>query len=347
MRPTATMASVASALRRWLDGLAGLQDPSTGLWWSWRGPGARAYRYEEATAWVILLAAELRAAGLDGLDGLDTTQIEAGCGALDAAIASRGGIGRAGRVYAFDTAVALAALTAWGGLDRAIACLHATLDEMRAARCAVTAGHAAGGETAETRWSEAWGAHMLWACRALTADDQRVVPDLIDALLPLQRADGAFAVHRASTAAYAHATAYAAEGLIDCGRADGVAAAKRAIAALVAGLGATDTVVAWLPDIEAPPRADNQAPRPAAAIGPARVPHDSADRRLDATAQLARLLYLADGQDRALADRLINGLIARTATDGLIPWRDGSADRNSWTTVFAARAALAALTAKH
>lgn len=228
-------------LAAWLAAPAA-RDPATGLWWSWRNAAHLGYPYAEATAWVVLVAARLRGTPAGALLAGPAAD---GARVLEDIARAAGGLGRAGRVYLFDTAVGLAALDAWGGAGAVRDGLFATVQAFCAARCAVDGGPVAGSETAATAWSEAWGSHLLWLNVALQPRGETALASGIttELLATCARPDGALRCHPASDRAYAHATAYAAAGLYAHG---GAAERDRADAAADALLLAQSQVLLWI-----------------------------------------------------------------------------------------------------
>lgn len=292
--------------------LAAQRDPETGLWWSWQGPSGDAYPYEEATAWVVLLAAALR--GRPEAAPL-VRAAEAGVEALAGCARARGGLGRAGRVYAFDTAVGMAALQAWGGAEVALGQLSAGLEAMIARREAVEGGPAQGEERAQTRWSEAWGGHMIWLAVPLLRAGRRDLAELLAEEIGARcrRDDGLLAIHGASREVYAHATAYGAEGWLALGR-------RREAVAVVRAL------------LAAPTRSGLVPARPGARGGA---------ERTDVTAQVLRIAARcqADPQDPGL-QRARRALDEAAHPRGGLRYEAGAEDRTSWSTVFALAAGL-------
>jgi hypothetical protein len=295
--------------RRWLEWLADdrARDPQTGLWWSWCNPDHPGYPYEEATAWVIRLAAQ----GADDRHALALRQAaDQGLETLLSRIERRGGLGRGGRLYAFDTAVGLAALQAVGGHDKACATLISTLCEFCDRRVAVEGGPTLGLERATSRWSNTWGAHLLWLNEPLLAAGKvdraaTLTAELLDRCL---RDDGLLRIHGASDAVYAHAAAYAAQGLMACGE---IEIAARLADTLLRAQRRDGLVPAWIDRAESPGRSD-------------------------VTAQVLWIWRRCG--DRHLAeygDRARRALTAMTAPCGGLRYEFGCDDVVTWATVFA------------
>jgi len=298
---------------RWLADDAA-RDPATGLWWAWVHPQHDSFAYEEATAWVALAAADL--VDEPGASELRTC-VEQALPRLTERVASRGGLGRGGRTYVFDTAVCLAAWQAWqgGAADPATArALLATVDAFFARRQAVDGGPCLGREGPQTRWSEAWGAHLLWLAVALArAGRQARAVELVNELLPrVLRADGLLRVHSAADQVYSHSALYGAEGLLAAGQRDIAAGVVEAV-------------------LQAPDR-DGLVP---AWLAPARGPG-----RTDATAQavmLAGTIGAAVSEERLQSAR--RALQRYTDACGGLRYATDSDDINCCATAFALRMA--------
>jgi hypothetical protein len=220
-------------------------------------------------------------------------------------------LGRGGRLYAFDTGVGLAALQAVGGHDEACATLLSTLCEFCDRRVAVEGGPPLGLERATSRWSNTWGAHLLWLNDPLLAAGQvgraeALTVELLDRCL---RDDGLLHIHGASDAVYAHAAAYAAQGLLARGDTE---LAGRAANALLRAQRRDGLVPAWIDRSESP-------------------------GRTDVTAQ-ALWLWQRCGDHSLVehAERALCALSAMTSPCGGVRYESGSNDVAAWSTVFAA-----------
>jgi hypothetical protein len=187
--------------RRWLQSPA-CRDPKSHLWRSWVASGDSGYPYEEATAWAL-------GAGVEDAAALQ---------ALTAILRARP-LARDGQTYLFDTAVALDAavtLHAAGvaGAQAFKECAWRRAEPLLKDRRAVPNGPRPGEEREDTRWSESFGAHMLWLVRPLVRlGETEQAMALIEAVWPGCRADPLPKVHAAGATVYAHAAGYAAEGL--------------------------------------------------------------------------------------------------------------------------------------
>lgn len=175
------------------------RDPASGLLLSWVAPDKSGFAYLEATAWALLAQADE----------------PAGTAALRHEITAHGGIGLLGKIYLFDTGVALQAFIERDD-DEAVAILQRTVNEMIDAQIAVQGGATLRATTQDARWSQSFGAHLLWLCRPLVAlGDRSRASQLIDLILPgCLRGESTIAVHSQTNTRYAHALAYAAEGLV-------------------------------------------------------------------------------------------------------------------------------------
>ncbi|MBM4341791.1 MAG: hypothetical protein FJ100_00235 [Deltaproteobacteria bacterium] len=297
--------AVAAALR-WIGWIVDprSRDAATGHWWSWVGEGG--YPYAEATAWVLLALAEARAAGI--AHGSALAEIgDAACEGL-ARGARQGGLGRGGRWYAFDTAVGLAAVHAWRPEHPAVNALWLQLRTMAAERRAVQGGPRLGQPAPGARWSEVWGAHLLWLAVAAhslgeVAWARSLAKDLLDpaALVPMPT--------------YCHALAYACEGLV----------ALRGEAVFDTQLGA------WWTRLR-------RAATPGGVVAHA---GEKGPVRADTTAQTARLLRTLEPQ--ADAAPWLRLLWDWTDAQGAVHYEPGSPHANAWCTAMALRAAVAAL----
>lgn len=301
---------------RWAAWLAAPEgrDPATGHWLSWRNAQKQGFSYEEATAWVVRLAALLR--GTEHGEAL-APAAAAGAERLVEAATARGGLGLRGRLYAFDTAVGLAALDTLGGHESACARLETTLTALVEERRGVEGGPRLGGESPDTRWSEAFGAHLLWANLPLLARGRHDAADaLTEALLETcATPDGTLRIHGKSERIYAHAAAYAATGLRARGDDRSARVAHGTTRLLLTSRNALGLVPAWL-DVE---------------LAPARA---------DATAQAAWLgATSGDPLLETLGAEARDALSHLTSPAGGLRYEPGSDDVNTCATAFALEAA--------
>ncbi len=297
--------------QRWIDWLAGddARDNRTGLWLSWVHPQHPGYAYEEATAWVILAAAGLRhEANAHKLVDVAEDALPL----LGRAVAERGGLGRDGRLYAFDTAVGLAAWQAWQGDRETATTLLSTLRLFCDRQQAVEGGPTLGHERASSRWSESWGGHLLWLARPLTAaGDQERAGALVEELSPVVLADdGLLRIHSASDLVYAHGALYGAEGLLAAGERE---RAAQVVTTLLAVPTEHGLVPAWPQKVDSP-------------------------GHCDATAQA---LMLAAALDATISPRRLtaarDGLARFTSAEGGLRYSSASQDVNCCATAFALR----------
>ena len=217
------------------------------------------------------------------------------------------GVGRNGFVYAFDTAVVLAGLEALDTDEDP----RWTRARARLARAPVVRPEA------PPRWSTVPGPHMLKLAVGVAARARRgwatPMRQSLTAIDVRQEADGRI-ITPPHPSTYVHAHAYATEGLL----------ALRSL-----GLeppASIDGAVAFLAALQAD---DGGLP----------AWSDGGPARADATAQAIRLFIL---HDRAgLAQPIARGLaFLDTLSDphGVVRYEPGTADRNTWCTLFAAQA---------
>lgn len=310
---TAVPRGTTREIQRWAAWLAAdeARDPRTGHWWSWRPLQASPYPYPEATAWVLLAAAELRAAGWD-------TPLQAvadsACATLLATARTDGGLGRSGRLYAFDSGVAAAAVAAWTGQAEVAGPLLQAARSLLADRRGVEGGPPLGRETAATHWSEAFGVHLLWLVLPLRQAGLQAEATELTAQLLTACAGEPLRHHRAAHRAYLHALAYGAEGL-----ATSPQAADREVGR------------AWLRHL-----ADRLGPDGVAAWS------DGGPAHLDVTAQIAWLAARLGGTEAAeVRHKALGALHSATDGQGGVAYRPASPHRNTWCTAFALRAMAA------
>ena len=282
-----------------------LRDPATGHVLSWLNPAKPGYAYPEATAWLVYVASKWRRAGYAG-PLLDAAQRYAEV--LAQTVLADGLLSRSGRAYLFDSGVALAALDAWGGFACAADRLHEECLKLIQQERAVVDGPALNETDPSTRWSDAFGAHLLWLnipllSRGDTSNTDRLTDRLLDACV---RSDGAIAIHGRTRDCYTHSCCYAIDGLMARRDQESLDAARSALDRLCAVFGG-GLAHAWLDDSSSPPR-------------------------LDASAQLKRLRpEYSLGFDT----------LASHAVGGGVPYEPGSADLNNWATAFLVEAGIA------
>lgn len=276
---------------------------------SWRSPERDGFAYPEAAAFVLHLWS---------IEGRSPKGSEYVAETLSKDIDGEGGLGKDGRTYAFDAAVALAALTAHrrrGGRG----------SEGHEARLAgfvarlLSAGRAIAREDGEQtgRWSRSFGPHLIKAAARLgetAADHRRLAAETIAVLEGLF--EGArFPIHARSRRTYLHAHAYALEGLLLSRRTDSEA--------FVRG-------VEWLARIQQPGGGIPAWHDGVTAAGPARS---------DATGQAIRLWCALDRSTFGpQIDRGVAFLERMRSADGGVLYEPGSADANTSCTVFAIQA---------
>jgi len=282
-----------------------------GCVWSWANPEHPGYAYPEAAALWLSWAAWRAGRGEPAPPPGERRRV---AGWLTAVMGAGGAIGRAGRLYLFDTCLAVHALARSlpalpdlrMALDRALDGVERFLATGRPVLpLASTAAH---------HWSDRWygqhdrgGALLLQAGRL--AGDERAVT--------LARRLRARTDDRAMEPAYTHAFLYGLEGellyreLGEPARAVDLASAAARLAALQAGDG---SLPAWTDGTGGP--------------------------RADATAQAVRV-WCRLGAD-AFADAIAHALAflaERQSRDGGIDYGPGRGDRTTWVALFADQAA--------
>jgi hypothetical protein len=286
---------------------------------SWHNPARTGYRYPEvAGLWLSLQAREASAR--------DVIRDRVACGLL-ADVHPSGGVGKEGREYAFDTAIALSGLVAYernrpGRLEpnlyrRMFEFIANTLSRRRAMRTS---------PTNPEHWSQAYGCHLLKTVRALIdygelvqADPgRRLIDQLVRDLLPLLQG-GRFVTHSGSSLTYAHAHCYAIEGLL----------CLQNRLNLDVGPIVSDAAL-WLASVQT----DDGGIRPW---------HDGVtaygEIRADATAQAVRIWTCVDPKAFARPIAQALGMLGRLqGPAGGIRYSAESNDLNTWSTIFAAQA---------
>ena len=289
---------------------------------SWWNPAHEGYAYPEAAG--LLLSA--------------LAQHVPDSGATRARVASwlwssrgpHGGIGRAGREYTFDTAIALRACVSHALVEEGAERERwlARAGELRAAILPALSEPRPFLETEVGRgdhWSLATGAHLLKGAVALRAlahargawetAERRACERLLESSIGLE-SDGRWRTHASSTRCYLHAQAYALEGL--CALVEEWPAVRALLERGVARLA--------------------RLQRPSGGI-PAWDDAESAPERADATAQAARLWWLVDPSTYAGEIARARSFLARLQTSlGGMPYETGSRDENSWCSAFALQA---------
>ena len=231
--------------------------------------------------------------------------------------AEPGGVRRGEIGYAFDTAMALR-----GVLDHSPDGGYPVEEWTRALIEAVETGRGCSPTPsleADTPWSLSFGAHQAKLAAGLLAagtvlDTAGAVELLRERTLRLQRPDGRFSIHAASSRTYLHAHCYAVEGLLMMGGAD---------EAVRAG-------VAWLARVQQPDGSYLAWHDGTAASGPART---------DATAQAVRLFRCLDPPHyQPQIESAAAFLISCVDPLGGVRYEAGSRDRTAWSTMFTAQA---------
>ncbi len=304
---TAGVVPRAEALERWLRS-GEVVEPSGGVW-SWRNEGHEGFAYPEAAALWLSWAAWRRDAGTP-----DVAAARAVVRRLLSELGEAGAVGRAGRIYLFDTCVALDALARFLGTDRTPAeVVDRTLggiDRFLEADAPVLPGRAA-----QPRWSETWGPHLSRAA-ALLLRGSRTLGRERGVELARRIRTRVAARPDAMGRTYLHALVYSAEGEL----------LTRALGEAAGPIDAVETA-----------RSLTRLQRDDGGL-PAWSDGEGAGRS-DTTAQAVRLWSAVDAprfapnRERALA------YLARCQTPhGGVLYELGGGDRNTWATIFTAQA---------
>jgi hypothetical protein len=310
----------AVALERWLrsdDVVA--TDGAVRSWWSHDGTS---FDYPEAAGlWLQGLAASTTPGDAEQLDRVASW--------LAASVAPDGSVGRGGRGYLFDAAMALSGLVAHAAVRPqcahapALAALNRFVLRSIADRAAVVPPDA----VPAPHWSVRFGAHQLKASLALCRyADLIAVPvpnDAISRLLDVTHALGGGGRHRpfpGATDTYLHAGLYALEGLAFLnarGLAPHASASLHAGCIWLAAIQTTDGGIrAWAGD--------------AVAHGPVRA---------DATAQAVRVWLAVDpARWREPIERATAALAALQDERGGLRYASDSTHVNTWASLFALQA---------
>jgi len=313
---------------------------SSGAVLSWVNPEHPGYAYPKAAGLLLALLAQ----------DIDTQRLGSGSGSgsvtsqlalcrrifdsLRGEIDASGAVGRSGQGYLFDTGIVVHGLLRYrerllegvdegeqriveAALERAYAHL---LQGIRSRRPVSRPSGSA------PRWSEAWGCHLLKLALPLTAyarsfSDLRpaaAIRQLIEDLMPLGEG-GRFVIHSGSRRTYTHACCYAAEGLLAVDPSIDLRARPRAVA-----------TATWLASIQ-----EEDGGLPAwhdGVCGEGPYP-------TDVVAQCVRLWAAIDRRRFSVAIARGLGRLSRLQSpSGGLAYAPGSADANTWTTIFAAQA---------
>jgi hypothetical protein len=282
---------------------------------SWDNPERPGFAYPEMSGlWLQLPAARASAAAA----GVRARLIET---------VHDDAVGRDGAAYLFDEGAALAGLLAsaprdgGGSPEPALASLHARIVR------AIADGVAARPQHAETRWSTAFGPHLLklvrplraWSRRYADARSEPAIASLLERLLDRFDDDGRAQTDPQGGRTYVHAWCYALEGLLGIAGSSHDSARTRAL--VRAGAGSLARI--QRPDGALPSWHDDD------------VLHGAGD----ATAQAVRIWSCVDPHRFARPRARALAWLATLATpSGGLRYRDGSRDVNTWTTIFALQA---------
>lgn len=286
---------------------------------SWDNPAHPGYVYPEAAGLLLRLLAREKPASALGNRIAE---------ALEAQTDSLGGVGRAGVLYAFDTAMVLAGVLAHEAAGGKLPApdlasrLFSFLAE-RIERHAAIDGDPSG---PHDHWSVSFGPHLLKTAIAIethgarTSDPRarRLVELLLDHCLGMSR-DGRFPTHATSSNTYLHAHCYALEGLLWL-RDRGWKELDVAVRAGAAWLGRVQTEKGGLP-----------------------AWHDGTNAwgelHADVAAQAIRIWIAVDRRAHVAHIQRALGFLATLQTaEGGVRYHPASADVNTWCTVFALQA---------
>ncbi|MCP4868128.1 MAG: hypothetical protein GY898_05365 [Proteobacteria bacterium] len=267
---------------------------------SWFASGGSGFPYTEAEGLLLSLHAEARAREPGVLFGPIQADGRRLANRLEAALDSTGAVLHRGGRYAFDTAIAAAALRRWKTVDPtgpdpapAVAFVRSCLERRIGQEGLDDDGH----------WSRTFGPHLLKAALALPGDP--LVEELAEHFASICWEGGWFTCHDATDHVYPHAHAYALEGLLAL-RAQGSTAGTHRLAAGLESL--------------------------LRAAGSDRLSSDV----LAQTIRICLAMGIPSGDPR-VAD-LDRQLRARSAPGGGIRYSRTSADINAWATTFAVQA---------
>lgn len=308
--PAAGRVPDAAAMRRWL--LDGAVVGADGAVLSWVNAASPGYPYAEAAG--LYLSSLCTSPGIAGAGGDAVDRVAAW---LVAGLDARGGVGRDGITYLFDSAVALAGLlryraaTGRSVADAAIHRLRRFLDEQIAVGAAVLPRSAGG----DGRWSTQFGAHLVKALHSLhlyaRAFGEPLSETLVDALI---NGSG-----QQPSPVYVHPFCYEQEGhlLVEHYR-------------LGSLFEPVDGALEWLAALQQPH---------GGILAFANGMEGFGEPRSDATAQAVRLWLLRD--PRRYRDAIARGLdflAACQVPEGGLRYTPERGDVCSWSTMFALQA---------
>jgi hypothetical protein len=281
---------------------------------SWVDDDRSGYEYPEVAGY-LLTSLRLTGPATDPLAGRVAARL------VDLVGRGEGGVGRGGRIYLFDTAIALTGLLTHRHARDWRAETGVIDDAARLVCAMVEAGSAHRGPEPDLRWSTFFGPHLLKvliALRRYEAQDPRhptaqAADALVERLLPYFRR-GRFRTHPMIDETYVHAHCYAVEGLLSDGRWDTIV--LPAVDELGAAQSDSGGLHAWL--------------GPDGPYGPLRA---------DATAQAVRLWTAVDpDRYRRQVTGALDYLSQCTDRSGAVRYTRLSPHLNTWATIFAVQA---------
>ncbi|EDM81444.1 hypothetical protein PPSIR1_39675 [Plesiocystis pacifica SIR-1] len=343
---TAELQRRVAAMLDWLEQLALDHGGAIPSWVNAAHPG---YAYPEAAGLWLSVVAQAR----PGSPALERTARWLSA-RIHVDAEGRGYVGRAGRLYTFDSAMALSGLLA--ARAAGVAVDEASLRGLARGlvHAVATRWPGSGVEPGSRRWSDRWACHQLKLAWALGRVRLELGPELaaeagaalakLEPLLQLERG-GRFGLADDDGRSYVHASCYALEGALALRRFRG--ASDPLDAQLRRG-------AAWLASIQEPDGA-----LPCWVLSEGRSPEDSAleagRRPSDVIAQAVRLWAAVDPRAHAPAIAAgVEALARRQHPLGALSYLepgvgtgpDASPDLNSWCTAFAVQALRTVLAAQ-
>jgi len=301
-----------------------------GTIYSWVNPDHPGFIYPEAMGLYLRLVSRLAARDRDETLRSRAAEVAAG---LDKITPPIGGVGMAGKLYLFDTCMAVGGLVAYrrklapGAGEPTLERMGRFIKDLTKRRVALV-GEDGSPASLPHHWSTVYGTHMLKTVIALdslaveTGDGEyrALAEEIAEEVLRGCLKDGAFRISASDTVAYTHAHCYSLEGLLYL-RERGI---RDESAILAEG---ADTLRSWQNPDGSQYNWQLDPARQRSKVG-------------DATAQSVRI-WLAVDRER-YAEPIRKGLAflaSLQSPDAGMYYCAGSRDVNSITSVFAAQAA--------
>src|SRR5882724_2597814 len=300
-----------------------------GCIYSWVNPDHPGFVYPESLGLYLRLMSYLASERRD--DAL-TQRAHAIAASLQRLIPPLGGVGMDGKVYLFDTCMAVAGLSAYrrllkGRVDPAVLARMAHFVKESTVRRATLAHDDGTPATMPHHWSTIYGTHQLKTVIALDClaedlgDDsfRDLARGVMDEMAPACFKEGAFRIGPTDTVVYTHAHCYSLEGLLYMrarGYADTTAYLRAGADRLKSWQNEDGSVYNWYED-----------------------PAKNRSKVGDASAQAVRIWLAVDAQGyRASIDRGLAFLSSLRSPGGGLVYCAGSRDVNSVTSIFATQA---------